>query len=212
MRADQITIPEPCHQDWDAMRPEGQRRFCDQCTKHVHDLSAMTDAQARSVMASGDVCVRFTFRSNGELVHRPLATHWFRPRPRPWLRWLRRAALTVLGASMLSTPALAGSAIAEVEDDEGSWLRQALSTAVDWLQGDEEEEEILMGDVAYEPPPPPPPEPPVLLGEPVPVPDPPPPPVRTLKGKPLRVEAADDEATVPPALPSPEETIPELSE
>ena len=207
MHADDIRIPEPCHEDWGAMHPEGKRRFCDVCTKHVHDLSAMTHAQASDLLRSGDdVCVRFAMRPDGEVVHRPEVAHRFaRPGAGGLLGGVRRLAAVVVGATALAaSPAMAGSAIAEVEEhEEKSWIRQALEAAVDWLEG-EPEEVILMGDVAYEPPPPPVPPEIELLGEPV---APPRPPV--LKGKPRRVPPPVP--AVPPPAREPT-SIPELEE
>jgi hypothetical protein len=43
---------------------DGARRFCDSCAKHVHDVSAMTEREAWTVLADeskkGRVCVRYT--------------------------------------------------------------------------------------------------------------------------------------------------------
>lgn len=60
-----LPIQNPCHEDWDAMNEtDGARRFCDSCAKHVHDVSAMTEREARTVLANeskrGRVCVRYT--------------------------------------------------------------------------------------------------------------------------------------------------------
>ena len=41
----QLGIPEPCHEDWNGMKPNEQGRFCNSCVKTVVDFSAMTDAQ-----------------------------------------------------------------------------------------------------------------------------------------------------------------------
>ena len=41
----QLTIPEPCHENWNNMTPNDQGRFCSSCAKTVVDFSAMTDAQ-----------------------------------------------------------------------------------------------------------------------------------------------------------------------
>ena len=40
----QLTIPEPCHQDWNNMSPNDQGRFCASCSKTVVDFSSMSDA------------------------------------------------------------------------------------------------------------------------------------------------------------------------
>lgn len=36
-------IEEPCHADWDQMKPEAQGRFCSSCNKTVVDFSTMSD-------------------------------------------------------------------------------------------------------------------------------------------------------------------------
>jgi hypothetical protein len=73
MQASRIRIDEPCHEDWGAMRPEGARRFCDRCDKHVHDLSALTELEAQAVLAARDsarVCVRYLVDVEGTIVFR----------------------------------------------------------------------------------------------------------------------------------------------
>lgn len=39
----QLSIPEPCHQDWNKMTPNQQGRFCTSCSKTVVDFSTMSD-------------------------------------------------------------------------------------------------------------------------------------------------------------------------
>jgi TonB-dependent SusC/RagA subfamily outer membrane receptor len=41
----QLSIPEPCHENWQQMTPTQQGRFCNACAKEVIDFSAMTDIQ-----------------------------------------------------------------------------------------------------------------------------------------------------------------------
>lgn len=41
----QLTIPEPCHENWQQMTPTQQGRFCNACAKEVIDFSTMTDIQ-----------------------------------------------------------------------------------------------------------------------------------------------------------------------
>jgi hypothetical protein len=41
----QLSIPEPCHENWQQMTPTEQGRFCNACAKEVIDFSTMTDIQ-----------------------------------------------------------------------------------------------------------------------------------------------------------------------
>ncbi|TXH28373.1 MAG: T9SS type A sorting domain-containing protein [Cyclobacteriaceae bacterium] len=41
----QLSIPEPCHENWQEMTPTQQGRFCKACAKEVIDFSMMTDTE-----------------------------------------------------------------------------------------------------------------------------------------------------------------------
>lgn len=41
----QISIPQPCYEDWNNMTPQQQGRFCDNCQKCVVDFMRFTDVQ-----------------------------------------------------------------------------------------------------------------------------------------------------------------------
>jgi hypothetical protein len=76
MRRLHLPIQDPCHENWDAMSHEGDaRRFCGVCVKQVHDLSALTEPQARAVLADesakGRVCVRYNADRDGNIKFKP---------------------------------------------------------------------------------------------------------------------------------------------
>lgn len=56
----QITIPQPCHENWASMTPETQGRFCAACQKCVVDLTAKAPAEIADIYQqhSGNVCGR----------------------------------------------------------------------------------------------------------------------------------------------------------
>lgn len=57
-----ISIPKPCLEDWNAMTPNEQGRFCMQCAKTVTDFTGMSTPEIQSyLLANSDkkVCGRF---------------------------------------------------------------------------------------------------------------------------------------------------------
>lgn len=56
------TIEEPCHEDWNQMKPEAKGRFCEACSKTVVDFSSMSDFSIVSYLEGKkheSVCGRF---------------------------------------------------------------------------------------------------------------------------------------------------------
>lgn len=56
-----LTIPEPCHENWQQMQPNKDGRHCLSCQKTVVDFSLMTDKDILDYisLASDNVCGRF---------------------------------------------------------------------------------------------------------------------------------------------------------
>lgn len=56
-----ITIPEPCHEDWNAMTPKDRGRHCDVCNKCVIDFTTFTATELVNYFANKpqNVCGRF---------------------------------------------------------------------------------------------------------------------------------------------------------
>lgn len=71
MKRVDLPIPSPCAQSWSTMTKEGQRRFCDACKKHVHDLSSMTPPEARALLdapSAEGLCVRYLYDQAGNIL------------------------------------------------------------------------------------------------------------------------------------------------
>ena len=144
MTRDQLTIAEPCHEDWSSMSGDERRRFCGSCEKHVHDLSSMPEDEAEALLrAEQDLCVRYEVDAEGQVVHRSSR---------------RRLLKGVLAATLAaSAPAFASGA---AQADTG-WLDRLVDWAKDVLDGTPAPVmgqmvapvEELMGDVVYEPEP-----------------------------------------------------------
>lgn len=60
-----------CPARWDSLRGDGRRRFCRACRRHVHDLSAMTEDEARAFLRRNpSACVRFHYDgATGAILH-----------------------------------------------------------------------------------------------------------------------------------------------
>ena len=59
MKRIQLSIPEPCHENWDTMSPTQQGRYCNACAKEVIDFSNMSDTEVLNYFLkkrSGAVC------------------------------------------------------------------------------------------------------------------------------------------------------------
>jgi hypothetical protein len=58
----QITIPTPCHEDWNTMSPQEKGRFCDKCSKTVQDFSTQSPAEIQQYIrehSNEKLCGRF---------------------------------------------------------------------------------------------------------------------------------------------------------
>ena len=56
----EISIPEPCGQDWSSMNPTAQGRFCNHCQKTVVDFTGMSDAAFLAYVAQNRLgCGKF---------------------------------------------------------------------------------------------------------------------------------------------------------
>jgi hypothetical protein len=104
MRRDDAPIATPCGADWTAMSPRGKARLCGQCDKLVHDLSAMTERDARALLKTRPtegLCVRYLHDATGEI--------WFGARAErvvPASRLVRRGAAAMSAAALVLVPAL----------------------------------------------------------------------------------------------------------
>ena len=88
MKKFSISIPTPCHEDWNAMTSEGKGRFCGSCQKTVVDFSMMSDRQIAEFFKkpATTTCGRFMPDQLGRVIEQP-------PKRLPWLRYILTIAI-----------------------------------------------------------------------------------------------------------------------
>lgn len=97
----QLSIPKPCHEDWDVMTPVEKGRFCGSCQKQVVDFSNMSDRQVAEFFkkpSTGSVCGRFMT----DQLQREIEI----PKKRiPWLKYFFGIALPAFLVSLKASSA-----------------------------------------------------------------------------------------------------------
>jgi hypothetical protein len=65
-----VRVASPCKADWTAMQGDEKKRFCLICRKHVHNFSAMTEAEILELyrQQGSDICIRFFVRQDGTMI------------------------------------------------------------------------------------------------------------------------------------------------
>ena len=114
-----IHIPTPCNENWDAMTPEKQGRYCGSCAKTVVDFSVMTDNQILNYLnrKTGNICGYFT----ADQLLRPIIKIQLQPK-KTWHYWIASiASLLVLmqkssGQSQQSVQRLKGDTTVLLEE------------------------------------------------------------------------------------------------
>ncbi len=74
-----VSVPEPCHEDWNKMNPTQKGKFCNVCTKEVIDFTTETDETiVKHFQKNTNICGRFhASQLNRKLiVNRKKRNHW----------------------------------------------------------------------------------------------------------------------------------------
>ncbi len=99
----QLTVPTPCHEDWDSMTPVDKGKFCGSCQKQVIDFSDMSDRQIAEFFkkpSTGSVCGRFMTDQLDRSIDIP-------KKRIPWVKYFFQFALPAFLLSIKSTSAKA---------------------------------------------------------------------------------------------------------
>ncbi len=108
------TIEEPCHADWDQMKPEAQGRFCESCSTKVVDFTVMSDFSIVNYMESKkneSVCGRFT---EGQLKK---DYQWIKPQQHALYFDLRAVVLGLALSTFSALPSQAQNSMATEQHD-----------------------------------------------------------------------------------------------
>jgi hypothetical protein len=95
-------ITRPCTADWEQMVGDDRKRFCEQCGKHVHNVSAMTRAERAEFAkpVNHHKCVTYLHRPDGAPVD---LSAWIKLRQcLPLLRLVRWSAVAALLPAFLT--------------------------------------------------------------------------------------------------------------
>lgn len=105
----QLTLPEPCHENWNNMTPVEKGRFCKACQKQVVDFTGMSDAQVATFFkkTSNSVCGRFM----NDQLNRDLEI------PKKRIPWLKYFFTVVLPAFLFSAKAKAQGNVRVITGD-----------------------------------------------------------------------------------------------
>lgn len=116
----QISVPNPCPAQWDAMQGNAQTRFCTGCRKNVYNLSEMSRVEGEDLLTRTDagVCVFFHPDADGTPLPREDVPPAFRPSVwrRAWaaaLSGLAAVVLAALGGGAQAAPTTHGKAASD---------------------------------------------------------------------------------------------------
>ncbi len=71
-----LRVETPCPKAWNELRGGSAKRFCDQCSLHVHNASEMTRREAEALVRSSAerICMRLVVDPSGKPQFRPEST------------------------------------------------------------------------------------------------------------------------------------------
>ncbi len=111
----QISIPTPCHEDWNNMAPVEKGRFCSSCVKSVIDFTEMDDTEISSYMAeNGSKRICGLFRNEQLEPAQIQIPESFLASKMPFHRAFFFAALAVMGSTLFSCTGHDGQTIGKI--------------------------------------------------------------------------------------------------
>ena len=105
-----LRVASPCSADWEQMVGDDRVRYCSQCRLNVYNFAAMTESEARQLIATheGRLCGRIYRRADGTMLTQDCPVGF-----RAVVRRVSRVAGAALTAAMSLAPAMAQTAKAD---------------------------------------------------------------------------------------------------
>ncbi|RZJ73911.1 hypothetical protein [Flavobacterium sp.] len=130
-----LSIPKPCHENWDAMSASPSGKFCASCAKNVIDFAQKSEKEILELLnkSNGEVCGRFKkSQIDGLRVEIPESVFYTKM---PFQRAFLLVLFTTMGAMLFSC-----------SDDEGN------VQSIDSVEVVERESDqwIVMGAVSFD--------------------------------------------------------------
>lgn len=105
-----ITIPKPCHENWNGMTPDEKGRFCSLCAKSVVDFTAMPRTEVEDYLLTNSdkkVCGRF----NSSQLHPA-------PKTRKYFSKMALAGLLLSGSATLNSCIMGATTTTRTRDKD----------------------------------------------------------------------------------------------
>lgn len=133
-----LQIPTPCPMRWDELEGRSQKRFCDQCTKHVYNFYEMPAADVDSVLKTSQsstqrVCAQIRRNPDGKVLTAEDNPSCHR---KGW-----RHQFVMLATSLIALLTFGGCE------------SETVSRLLPWLPNDQPHPTEELGDVVIAPPP-----------------------------------------------------------
>ncbi|MCB0699524.1 MAG: carboxypeptidase regulatory-like domain-containing protein [Chitinophagales bacterium] len=100
----QISIPQPCNEDWNKMAPQEKGRFCDSCQRCLVDFSELSDKELYQYLADNagnKICGRFKASQLNRNILPP-------PQPLSTVsKWLMAAGMALVLTAIPNSPLFA---------------------------------------------------------------------------------------------------------
>jgi hypothetical protein len=149
---DPLAIRTPCPKKWEELSGGGAKRFCSECSLHVHDAAQLSEREARALVADAQerVCMRLEYDAAGRLRFRDTQRTPARAR-HPLVRWAVSAAAGLLAACNGNVTPPPG-AVGGIQDPGSGPSRLGEATTVELGDVAVPQQPEVMGGVTEQPP------------------------------------------------------------